>query len=81
MHEAPGTRDKLKSLEANPLVGGGLIGKTLSLSSLSLSQKGSSLGIIPLLMLMLSSRVKSLLAPASQRFSLFFSLLPLASLA
>lgn len=69
MHEACGTIDKLKGLEGNPLVDSGAIGKTLSLPSLSLSQKRSCLGIILLLIRMLSSRVKSLLAPACQIFS------------
>lgn len=35
MHEAWDTIDKLKSLEENPLVDSGVIGKALSLPSLS----------------------------------------------
>lgn len=69
MHEACATIDRLKALEGNALVDSGAIGKTLSLPSLSLSRKRLCSGIIPLLILTLSSRVKSLLAPACQIFS------------
>lgn len=68
MHEACDTIDKLKGSEENPLVDNGAIGKTLSLPSPPSSQKRSCLGIIPLLILMLSSRVKSLLVPACHIF-------------
>ena len=68
MHEACDTIDKLKGLEENPLVDNGVIGKTLSLPSLSSSQQRSCLGIILLLILMLSSRLKSLLVPACHIF-------------
>lgn len=76
MHEACDTIDKLKSLEENLLVDNGAIGETPSLSSLSLSQKRLCLGIILLLILMLSSWVKSSLAPACQIFSSLVSSSP-----